>query len=242
MGRLLNKNAIITGAARGMGAAHARLFIAEGATVTLSDLREDEGRALAAELGSSAQFVCHDVASAAGWAETAAAAERFGPVTILVNNAGISVEGPIAEFSDEDYDRVIATNQTSVFMGCRAVVPSMRRAGIGSIVNISSAAGLVGFPNGAAYCASKFAVRGLTKAFAMELASEGIRVNSVHPGVVETPMVGGLDVPALVVPTVPLGRIGQPADIAHLVLYLASDESGYCTGSEFIADGGLTAG
>lgn len=242
MGRLSGKIAIISGAASGMGTSHARMFVAEGAKVVLTDIAEEAGAAIAAELGENAAFIRHDVTSAADWAAAVAfTEERFGPVSVLVNNVGVSREGAITEVSEDDYNHIVTINQTSMFLGIRATVPSLRKAGGGSIVNISSAAGLVGFPNGSIYCASKFAVRGLSKALALELASDNIRVNSVHPGVIRTPMVEGLDVPAAVAPIIPLKRIGEPAEISYLVLFLASDEASYCTGGEFTADGGLTA-
>ena len=194
MHRLGGRTAIITGAAQGMGAAHARLFVAEGARVVLTDVLEEQGRALADELGEAAIFCALDVSDAAGWAKAVALAEQnFGAVDILVNNAGIL--GPRAEIVDldeADFLRVVGVNLVGTFLGMKAVIPSMLRAGGGSIVNISSMAGLVavdGFPN-AAYVASKFALRGVTKAAAAEYGARGIRVNSVHPGYVLTPMTG----------------------------------------------------
>jgi len=247
MGRLDGKVAIITGAARGMGESHARRFVAEGAKVVMTDRSETQGRAIADELGADALFVSHDVTDAAQWADVVVAAEKaFGPVTILVNNAGIL--GPMAktvELAEADYLHVCAVNQHSVFLGMQAVLPSMLRAGRGSIVNISSIAGLVanyGFPS-LAYVASKFAVRGMTKATAIEYGPHNIRVNSVHPGFIMTPMMieatdeGGGD--ALV--QIPLGRIADPGEVTQVVLFLASDDSSYVTGAEHVVDAGMTA-
>ena len=246
MHRLGCKTAIITGAAQGMGAAHARLFVAEGARVVLTDVLEKQGRALAEELGEAATFCAHDVSDAAGWAKAVALAERqFGAVDILVNNAGIL--GPRAEIVDldeADFTRVLGVNLVGTFLGMKAVIPSMLRAGGGSIVNISSMAGLVavdGFPN-AAYVASKFALRGVTKAAAAEYGARGIRVNSVHPGYVLTPMTGaaGDKLRARAESTM-LKRIGEPEEVSRLVLFLASDEASLITGAEHVIDAGVTA-
>ena len=192
MGRLANKVAIITGAAQGMGAAHAKLFIEEGAKVVLTDLNEEKGQAFAAELGENAIFVKQNVAKEEDWATVVAKAEEaFGPVNILVNNAGISMNKGLMDFTLEEYRRIVDINQVSVFLGMRAVVPSMKKAEKGSIVNISSMNGLVAGAIG--YTDTKFAVRGMTKAAAIELAGQGIRVNSVHPGVISTPMIQQAD-------------------------------------------------
>lgn len=247
MERLTDKIALITGAARGMGESHARRFIAEGAKVVLTDLAEEAGQALATELGSNALFLRHDVTCAASWEEVVTAAEKaFGPIHILVNNAGIL--GPVADtqqLSEADYLKICSVNQHSVFLGMRTVLPSMLRAGIGSIVNISSIAGMAanyGFPN-LAYVASKFAVRGMTKATAIEYGGKNIRVNSVHPGFIQTPMMveatdeSGGDALGLI----PLGRIADPKEVSNLVLFLASDEASYITGSEYLVDAGMLA-
>jgi 3alpha(or 20beta)-hydroxysteroid dehydrogenase len=247
MNRLEGKVALITGAARGMGESHARRFIAEGAKVVMTDRSEAQGRALAAELGERAIFLTHDVTDAAQWETVVAKAERaVGPINILVNNAGIL--GPVAqtaELKEADYLQVCAVNQHSVFLGMRAVLPSMVRSGGGSIVNISSIAGMAanyGFPS-LAYVASKFAVRGMTKAAAIEYGRHNIRVNSVHPGFIQTPMMveatneEGGDALALI----PLGRIADPDEVSQLVLFLASDESSYITGSEHLVDAGMLA-
>ena len=246
MHRLGGRTAIITGAAQGMGAAHARLFVAEGARVVLTDVLEEQGRALADELGEAAIFCALDVSDAAGWAKAVALAEQnFGAVDILVNNAGIL--GPRAEIVDldeADFLRVVGVNLVGTFLGMKAVIPSMLRAGGGSIVNISSMAGLVavdGFPN-AAYVASKFALRGVTKAAAAEYGARGIRVNSVHPGYVLTPMTGaaGDKLRARAESTM-LKRIGEPEEVSRLVLFLASDEASLITGAEHVIDAGVTA-
>ena len=247
MSRLQGKVAVITGAARGMGAAHAERFVKEGAKVILTDLREDAGAALASKLGSSALFVRQDVSKAEDWSEVIRQGEtKFGPVTVLVNNAGIL--GPVfktADFSEADYMKVVSINQVAVFLGMKATIPSMLKAGIGSIINISSVAGIVaiyGAP-GLAYVASKFAVRGMTKQVAIEYGGKNIRVNSVHPGFIETPMMieatneKGGDATSLI----PLRRIAKPEEVANLVLFLASDESSFITGAEHVVDGGMTA-
>jgi len=247
MGRLTGKVAIITGTAQGMGAMHARVFVREGAKVVMTDVNEKAGSALANELGSNALFVTQDVAKASDWEKVVSAAEKsFGPVTALVNNAGIL--GPVAkltEFSEADYLKVIAVNQHGIFLGMRAVIPSMLKAGGGSIVNISSTAGLVyvyGSPN-LAYVGSKFAVRGMTKAVACEFGPKKIRCNSVHPGFIKTPMMaaatdeGGGDALSMI----PLGRLAETEEVSNLVLFLASDESSYITGAEHVIDAGMTA-
>ena len=243
MARLEGKVAIITGAARGMGAAHARRFVAEGAKVVLTDLNVEEGTALANELGENALFVEQNVTSADEWTNVVAQAEKaFGPVNVLVNNAGISVSKSFLQMTEEEYRRIVDINQVSVFLGLKTVVPSMQKAGGGSIVNISSINGIVGGAVG--YTDTKFAVRGMTKAAAMECSHYGIRVNSVHPGVIETPMVTQGDAVEAIkefAKHIPLKRMAQPEEVTNLVLFLASDESSYSTGSEFIVDGGLTA-
>ena len=251
MGRLDNKVAIISGAARGQGEAEARLFAQEGARVLLGDVRDDQGAAVAAEIGDAARYVHLDVRDEASWAAAVAAAEdAFGPVTVLVNNAGILRMASIADTSVELFQQVIDVNLIGPFLGTKAVVPSMTRAGGGSIVNVSSTNGLNATVNTVAYTATKWALRGMTKTMAMELGPLGIRVNSVHPGGVDTDMVrpsGGQDGVSADeldarLARMPLCRIGQPIEIARLALFLASDEASYSTGSEFIADGGMLAG
>ncbi|MFA7603210.1 MAG: glucose 1-dehydrogenase [Novosphingobium sp.] len=247
MGRLNGKVAIITGAARGMGASHARVFAREGAGLVLTDVNEEAGSALARELGDRAIFLSHDVTKPEAWsAIVAKAVERFGTIDILVNNAGIL--GPMAnttDLTDEGYDLVCAINQDSVFYGMRAVLPVMVQAGRGSIVNISSIAGMAanyGFPS-LAYVASKFAVRGMTKATAMEYGRYNIRVNSVHPGFIQTPMMVEAtdEVGGEALAQIPLGRIADPSEVSNLVLFLASDEASYITGSEHLVDAGMLA-
>lgn len=243
MARLQDKVIIITGAAQGMGATHARLCIEAGAKVVLTDINAEKGQALAAELGSQALFIQHNVTSEDDWAQVIAATEaHFGTINVLVNNAGITQSKSILETSLDDYRRILEINQVSVFLGMKAVIPSMQASKQGSIINISSINGLVGGAIG--YTDSKFAVRGMTKAAALECAPFGIRVNSVHPGVVATPMIMQGDTKAAVeafAKSIPLRRVAQPEEVSRLVLYLASDDSSYSTGSEFIVDGGLTA-
>lgn len=243
MARLEGKVAIITGSAQGMGAAHAKKFIAEGAKVVLTDLNEEKGNAFAAELGENAIFVKQNVANEEDWKNVVAKAEEaFGPVNVLVNNAGITMAKSITDTSVEDYRKIVEINQVSVFLGIKSVISSMEKAGQGTIVNISSLNGLVGGAVG--YTDTKFAVRGITKAAALELAPKNIRVNSVHPGVIATPMVVQEDTKAAVEAfskMIPMGRVAQPEEVSDLVLYLASEESSYSTGSEFIVDGGMSA-
>ncbi|MDH5163652.1 MULTISPECIES: glucose 1-dehydrogenase [Heyndrickxia] len=243
MTRLEGKVAIITGAAQGMGASHARRFVAEGAKVVITDLNEEKGTALASELGENVLFVKQNVTSAEDWAAVVAKAEeKFGPVNVLVNNAGITMAKSILDTTEEEYRRIVDINQVSVFLGMKNVIPSMQKVGGGSIVNISSINGIVGGAVG--YTDTKFAVRGMTKAAAMECSHYGIRVNSVHPGVIATPMVVQEDTKAAVeefAKHIPLKRVAQPEEVTNLVLYLASDESSYSTGAEFIVDGGITA-
>ncbi len=243
MARLADKVAVITGAAQGMGAAHARLFIREGAKVVLTDLNEEKGQTLAKELGSGALFIKQNVTSEADWQTVIETTEKnFGAVNVLVNNAGITFSKPILETTLEDYRRIVEINQVSIFLGMKAVIPSMKKSGVGSIVNISSINGLVGGAIG--YTDTKFAVRGMTKAVALEVAADNIRVNSVHPGVIETPMIMQADTKAAVeafAKSIPQKRLAKPEEVSSLVLYLASDESSYSTGSEFVVDGGVTA-
>lgn len=243
MKRLEGKVAIITGAAQGMGAAHARLFVENGAKVVLTDLNEEKGHALAKELGDNARFVTHNVTNEEDWKTVVAKTEEaFGPADILVNNAGITMAKNMLDVTVEEYKRIVDINQVSVFIGMKEVAPSMVKNGGGSIVNISSMNGLVAGAIG--YTDTKFAVRGMTKAAAINLAPMGIRVNSVHPGVIATPMVVQEDTKAAVEEFskhIPLKRVAQPEEVSNLVLYLASDESSYSTGSEFVIDGGMTA-
>ncbi|MGB5097954.1 MAG: glucose 1-dehydrogenase [Porticoccaceae bacterium] len=247
MSNLNGKVALITGAARGQGAAEARLFAQRGAKVMLCDILDSEGQAVAAEIGANAAYLRLDVTSEASWqAAVKATVSKFGKLNVLVNNAGIVKVTDLADCPLEEYMQVIQVNQVGVFLGMKTVAPAMKQAGGGSIVNISSIDGLIGMTGGTAYCASKFAVRGMTKVAALELGKDGIRVNSIHPGGILTPMITGAGLDAQtageVFGRVPLQRIGQPEEIATLAAYLASDDASYSTGSEFIADGGLTAG
>lgn len=243
MGRLDGKVAIISGAARGQGAAEARLFVAEGAKVVLGDVLDEEGEAVASDIGDDAVFVHLDVTEESHWqALVAAAEERFGPVNVLVNNAGILAFEAIDRIELADWDRVMRVNVNGVFLGIKTVTPSMGRAGGGSIVNVSSTAGLQGLPYMAAYVASKWAVRGLTKTAAIDLGQRGIRVNSVHPGGIDTPMIAGSDPSAWSYRRQPVPRMGQPEEVARAVVFLASDEASYTTGAELAIDGGSTCG
>lgn len=247
MGRLNGKVAIVTGAARGIGAAIARKLAAEGAKVVLTDLLDTDGTAEAAHIGASALYLHHDVSRAGDWASIVSDAEKaFGPVDILVNNAGILGTPALLEATtEEDFDRVLTVNLKSVFLGMKAVFPSMKRHRRGAIVNISSVAGIVTTPQMAAYTASKFAVRGITKTAALEGGAFGIRVNSVHPGYTDTQMIAGMIPPDHAEEfkrnASPLGRLGRPEDIADMVAFLASDESAFSTAGEFVADGGYLA-
>ena len=240
MGALDGKVAIITGAARGQGEAEARLFVAEGARVMLTDVLP-EGKAVAESLGDLAAFSSHDVGSASDWDRVVkSTTQRFGRIDILVNNAGIYRMRALLDTTDEDFDEITRVNQRGPFLGMRAVAPAMRAAGGGSIINISSGAGLRGVRNMLAYATTKWALRGMTKCAALDLAADRIRVNSIHPGVIETPMLNNN--PAALnnamVRATPLGRIGQPEDIARMVLYLASDAASFVTGAEISVDGG----
>ena len=249
--RLEGKVAFISGGARGMGACEARLFVAEGARVAIGDVLEEEGRELAASIGESGGeclYLPLDVTSQPQWESAiAATVQRFGRLDILVNNAGIGGTGYLVEDTAEtDWDRVMDINAKGVFLGTRAAIPEMRRSGGGSIVNISSQLGLVGVDNSSPqYQASKGAVRLFTKATAIQYAGENIRANSVHPGPIVTPMTEAGRANAaryeITVARIPLGRYGQPEEVANGVLFLASDESSFMTGSELVIDGGWTA-
>lgn len=244
LGKFSGKVVLITGGSRGQGAAHARAFVDEGAKVVITDVLVDEGQALAVELGDNAAFFKHNVTSEADWKTIVEETEAlFGPINVLVNNAGIVISKPIEETTEAEYRKVIDINQVGVFLGMKTVIPSMKKVSGGSIINISSVDGLRGNPNMVAYDASKFAVRGMTKTVALELAQHGIRVNSIHPGLILTPMVMQEDVMDGVEQLgehIPLKRGAQPEEVSKLVLFLAEDAS-YSTGSEFVIDGGLTA-
>ncbi len=248
--RLAGKVAIISGGARGMGAVEAKLFAREGAKVAISDILEDQGREVEAEIneaGGQAVFVRLDVTMQAEWQQIVeTAVSSFGKLDILVNNAGISGAGLVENVEVEDWERVMDVNAKGVFLGTKAAIPEMRRAGGGSIINISSQLGLVGTTHSSPqYQASKGAVRLLTKATAVQYAADGIRCNSVHPGPIFTPMTevrrADPEVYASMLSKIPMGRYGNPEEVANGVLYLASDESSYVTGSELVIDGGWTA-
>ena len=250
MGRLDGKVTLISGGARGQGAAEARLFVREGASVVFGDVRDDEGKQVEAEIeaaGAKATYVHLDVTSEADWrAAVATAVGTYGKLNVLVNNAGILFRSKIEETTEADWDRIMAVNVKGVFLGTKAAIPAMRQVGGGSIINISSTAGLVGSPGEtAAYTATKGAVRLFTKATAIQHASDGIRCNSVHPGPIVTDMIRDvLENRAMWeqrLRRLPMGRAGTPEDVAYGVLYLASDESSYVTGSELVIDGGTTA-
>ena len=247
MAKLDGKVALITGGANGQGAAESRLFVEEGARVVVADVDDERGKVLADELGEAAIYVHHDVTSEEDWESVIRATdEAFGRLDVLLNNAGILKFSPLAATSLGDYMSVVEVNQVGVFLGMRSVIAPMTRGGGGSIVNVSSVEGLFGGPFLVAYTASKFAVRGMSKVAAVELGQFGIRVNSIHPGAIDTPM---LDIPGVdragmnkaFGKAIPLGRMGTPEDIAGLCLFLASDDSTYISGGEFLIDGGASA-
>ncbi len=247
--RLEGKVALISGGARGQGAVEAKLFASEGASVVIGDILDDAGRQVEAEIaesGGSATYVHLDVTSESEWNEAVSAAvERYGKLDILVNNAGILIRAGVEDTTEEEWDRIMDINAKGVFLGTKAAIPAMRAAGGGSIINISSVAGLQGSPGAAAYSSTKGAVRILTKSTAVQYATENIRCNSVHPGLIYTDMTketldtpdGERDWRA----RVPIGRLGVSEDVAKGVMFLASDESSYMTGSELVIDGGMTA-
>ena len=250
MARLEGKVALISGGARGQGAVEARMFAAEGASVVIGDILDAQGRQTEAELqelGYNVTYVHLDVTSEADWeAAVQAAVSAYGKLDILLNNAGILIRKNIEETSADDWDRIFAVNAKGVFLGTKAAIPALRENGGGSIINISSTAGLVGSPNGSAsYTATKGAVRLFTKSTAIQHAAEGIRCNSIHPGPIETDMIADTlndpDSMALRMQRLPLGRVGKPSEIAYGAIYLASDESSFVTGAELVIDGGTTA-
>lgn len=247
MGRLTGKVALVTGGARGLGEATVRLFVEEGAKVVIGDVLEDAGEQLAKDLGPSASFLRMDVRDEGDWQRAIGRAQQLGPLNVLVNNAAVVHMASIVDTTNEDYRRVFEINQFGTFLGIRSVVAPMKAAGGGSIVNVSSIDGLHSSAGLSAYSSTKWAVRGLTKNAAIELGPYGIRVNSVHPGGMYTAM-GGSDRMSVeelnegVYKHFPLPRVGMPEEVARLILFLATDEGSYCTGSEFVADGGMLAG
>lgn len=238
--RLAGKVAIVSGGARGMGASFARAMTAQGASVVIGDVLDEEGLAIEAELGEAALYVHLDVTNRDDWRHAVdAAVARFGKLNVLVNNAGILTAGHIADFPSSEWDRVLAVNLTGAFNGIQVSLSALKASTPASIINVSSTAGLKGYGGLVGYTASKFGLRGLTKAVALDLGDSGVRCNSVHPGAVLTPMTEGMDMAQSLVA---MKRAGHPHELAHLVAFLASDESSYCTGAEFIADGGEMAG
>jgi 3alpha(or 20beta)-hydroxysteroid dehydrogenase len=245
MGRLDGKVALITGGARGQGAEEARLFAEEGASVVITDVLDDDGKQTAAEIGSAATYHHHDVTKESEWASVVVTVlAEHGQLDVLVNNAGVLAIAPLVMTTEEEYRRVIDVNQVGVFLGMKAAVPHMVERQQGSIINISSVAGLMGSPGMIAYGASKWAVRGMTKSVALEVAPFGVRVNSIHPGIIETTMLEEFEkwrLMSAVMERVPIARRAEAIEVARLALYLASDDSAYSTGSEFVVDGGMTA-
>lgn len=246
MGRLEGKVALITGGARGMGAEHVRRFVAEGARVVFGDVLDEQGAELAAELGAAAHYVHHDVTSEADWtAAVDTARERFGKLDVLVNNAGILRFQSIADMSLADFSTIMNVNVTGTWLGIKTAAPALTEAGGGSIVNISSVEGFIGAAGLSAYSASKFALRGVTKSASRELGKAGIRVNSVHPGGIATPMTAnassGVDGDKFFA-GLPIPRWGRPEEVTEAVVFLASDAAGYCTGTEVVVDGGMLTG
>jgi 3alpha(or 20beta)-hydroxysteroid dehydrogenase len=240
MGKLDGKVAIITGASRGQGEAEARLFVAEGASVLLGDVIDD-GEAVAKELGDRALFTQLDVTDESAWqAAVALATDRFGGVDVLVNNAGILAFQAIEKMDVEHFRKVLDVNAVGTWLGMKSVSRAMQARGGGAIVNISSTAGLTGQAYLSAYVASKWAVRGMTKSAAAELGKKGIRVNSVHPGGIDTPMIAGTAHDAPYYKRLPISRVGSPDEVARVVLFLASEDSSYMTGAELAIDGGAT--
>ncbi|MBT2234160.1 glucose 1-dehydrogenase [Nonomuraea sp. NEAU-A123] len=246
MGLLDGKVALITGGARGMGEAHVRLFLEEGARVVFGDVLDEEGKALAEETGAT--FVHHDVTAPEEWARAVATAvDMHGKLDVLVNNAGILKFRRIVDMAIEEFDRVIEVNLRGTWLGVKSAIEPMRAAGRGSIVNISSIEGFIGAEGMSAYAASKFAIRGVTKSAARELARFKIRVNSVHPGAINTSMALDPDIMSEVdadafLRSMVIKRFAKPVEVSHVVAFLASDRSSYCTGSEFTVDGGLLTG
>ena len=243
MNRLDGKIALITGGARGMGAAEAQLFVKAGATVFITDIDDREGASVADTIGAGCHYLHHDVSKEEDWETVVAQIEASrGLIDVLVNNAGLFRVIGTLETTMSDWDRMIAVNQTGTFLGMRAVVPSMQKQRKGSIINVSSIAGLAGTPRAPAYAATKWAVRGMTKSAALEFAPFGIRVNSVHPGLIDTRMMDEIPQSSDELDArVPLGRQGTVEEVAKMVLFLASDDASHCSGHEFVVDGALKA-
>ncbi len=248
-GRLDGKVALVTGAASGIGAAHVRVFAANGAKVVAADIQDDKGQALIREIadkGGEAVYVRLDVAQEREWlGAVAEAVRRFGKLTTLINNAGIANTQGVEAETLAGFNRVVSVDQTAVWLGMKAAIPEMRKAGGGAIVNISSVFGIIGSPGFIAYHGAKGAVRLMTKAAALEYAKQGIRVNSIHPGIIDTPIIGDSKITREAVEqfklATPLGRMGRPEEIAHGSLFLCSDEASFITGAELVIDGGWTA-
>lgn len=240
MGRFDGWVGLVSGGARGMGASHVRGLVGEGAKVVFGDVLDDEGKALEAELGDAAHFVHLDVTKDDDWKMAVEATEKaYGPINLLVNNAGVVSFGPIDELDPSEFRRTIDINLVGVFLGMHYAVPSMRKAGHGAIINISSTAGMMGYASIAAYSASKWGVRGMTKSVAMELGKDNIRVMSIHPGPIRTPMTDGMG--DELTASQPIPRYGEPAEVTKLLMFMAADAT-YSTGSEWIVDGGALLG
>ena len=247
-GRLDGKVALISGGASGIGAAHAQVFAAEGAQVVIGDIQEAKGPQVAADVnnnGGEAVFVRLDVTNENDWQNAVqAAVTRFGKLTTLINNAGVYWPGGVEEETRDKWQKMIEINQTGVWLGMKGALPALRESGNAAIVNISSLYGLIGSPGSIAYHASKGAVRLMSKAAALEYVRQGIRVNSIHPGQIDTPILAGLMTPeqdAQIKEVTPMGRLGRPEEIAYGSLYLCSDEASYTTGTELVIDGGWFA-
>lgn len=240
MGKFDGWVALVSGGARGMGASHVRGLVGEGAKVVFGDILDDDGKALADELGDSALFVHLNVTKDDDWKWAVAAAEKeFGPINLLVNNAGIVEFGPVEDMDPDAFRRVIDVNLTGTFLGMHYAVPSLRKAGGGAIINISSTAGLMGYASIAAYSASKWAVRGMTKSVAMELGGDNVRVMSIHPGPIRTPMTDGMG--DELTQAQPIKRFGDPEEVTKLLMFMAADAT-FSTGSEWVIDGGAVLG
>ena len=238
--RLSGKVALISGGSRGLGESHARAMIAQGARVVVADILDDDGQALVAELGEASRYIHLDVTSRSEWAKAVAfTLQEFGTLNVLINNAGIAHFSPIGEYKPEEWDTMIAINLTGVFNGVDASLQALKAGAPSSIINVSSIAGLRGYSGLVGYNAAKFGVTGFTKSVALDVAQFGIRCNSIHPGVIDTPMTSNVGTRRK---HVAMERTGRPEELSSLVVYLASDEASFCTGAEFICDGGESAG